>query len=431
MSAEEAEWVSLGVRSRAGRLEQLTKQHRRHVKVRYFLFRLFGARSTLLNDGLYHDKHDEMLSSLPTVPQTHLVHLPTTTTSSHSPVSANRIVNNTKKLKQTNSSRHIRWLSQYCLPTERLYLYACTTTASTDCSLSPTTSTNKHHRHTIMQEYHMGSAPTTSTTTAINNTSSSRSTVGSSGSRGSRGSSGSGGSGGSGGTGSGGSGNGGSGGSDVVVSKALCNLVAGRNVLDVGCFRGGGVKFMCEKLGAKSATGVDLHEGFVKDCPALMGKELRGADGEAVRWECADVVNMPFGGECFDVVVCVSVLGEVSDVCEAAVELCRVLTKGGHLVVVDAFREGEVGVRRFRQTVLAQNGMKEVLVEKLTCGGGGGCENNNNNSQQQQQQQQWIGAQHDELQTKVKSSYFQSRLIQSEIKRCKAKTFYHILATKQ
>jgi SAM-dependent methyltransferase len=100
-------------------------------------------------------------------------------------------------------------------------------------------------------------------------------------------------------------------------------LVAGRRVLDAGCGVGYGTALLA-RAGAADAVGIDVSDEAVA-AAAAANPEL-----EFVQ---ADVHDLPFPDDRFDVVVCFEVIEHVERQDEAIAELARVLTPDGVLAI--------------------------------------------------------------------------------------------------
>jgi SAM-dependent methyltransferase len=101
-----------------------------------------------------------------------------------------------------------------------------------------------------------------------------------------------------------------------------------RDVLEIGCGRGGGAAFLMRYLGPSSLTGVDLSDAAVRFCAAR--HRSTGA-----RFVPGDAERLPFGAMTFDVVVNIE-----SSHCYRSAErfLCevgRILRPGGYLLYAD------------------------------------------------------------------------------------------------
>jgi SAM-dependent methyltransferase len=127
-----------------------------------------------------------------------------------------------------------------------------------------------------------------------------------------------------------------------------------RSVLEVGCGEGELAERMTRELSA-DVVAVDQSERMVELASA------RGVDARV-----ADVQELPFDDESFDVAVAAWMLYHVSDLDRATAELARVLRPGGRLVAVtnasDHLHEMMelAGVDDFRFSFRAENGA-EIL----------------------------------------------------------------------
>jgi len=107
----------------------------------------------------------------------------------------------------------------------------------------------------------------------------------------------------------------------------LCGIGKGDRVLDVGCGVGATPCFLAEHIGCH-VVGVDLSRGML-DWAKRRAARLGLAD--LVRFEAADIRDLPFDDGSFDVVLCESVLVVVPDKPRAASELVRVVRVGGRV----------------------------------------------------------------------------------------------------
>lgn len=106
--------------------------------------------------------------------------------------------------------------------------------------------------------------------------------------------------------------------------------VDGKRVLDAGCGMGYGTAMLASRK-PTSLTGVDLSE------EALVA--ARAALGERAELTAADVRELPFEADSFDVVVCFEVIEHVDRQAEALAELARVLAPDGVLLVSSPNRD--------------------------------------------------------------------------------------------
>ncbi len=103
-----------------------------------------------------------------------------------------------------------------------------------------------------------------------------------------------------------------------ALARALSPLPAGKRLLDAGC--GTGRRLL--GVGASFAAGVDLSFEMLKA-------------GDTACVAAADVRNLPFAAESFDLIWCRLVLGHLQPLQSAYDELSRVCAPGGELLVSD------------------------------------------------------------------------------------------------
>jgi len=104
--------------------------------------------------------------------------------------------------------------------------------------------------------------------------------------------------------------------------------LAGADVLEVGCGRGGGAAYVAEVFGTRAMTGIDFSARAVQWCQGRYGRpglSFRQADAEA----------LPFGDASFDAVLNVESSHCYPDVERFLDETRRVLRPGGVLLMAD------------------------------------------------------------------------------------------------
>jgi len=100
----------------------------------------------------------------------------------------------------------------------------------------------------------------------------------------------------------------------------------GKDLLEVGCGRGGGSGFLARDRPARSVTGVDFASG------ATASWAVRGG---GARFVLGDAERLPFRSSSFDVVVNIESSHCYPDVERFVREVARVLRQGGHFVFAD------------------------------------------------------------------------------------------------
>ena len=102
--------------------------------------------------------------------------------------------------------------------------------------------------------------------------------------------------------------------------------VRGKDVLEVGCGRGGGASFVMRYLGPRTVTGLDLAALAVVFC-------RRRHRVEGLTFTKGDAQNLPIPDESFDVVVNVESSHTYPSFERFLREVARVLRPGGHFLV--------------------------------------------------------------------------------------------------
>jgi SAM-dependent methyltransferase len=132
----------------------------------------------------------------------------------------------------------------------------------------------------------------------------------------------------------------------------------GRDVLEMGCGRGGGCWYISRYCAPRTVTGLDLSQRTIAHCSRrYAGASLSFRQGEAE--------SMPFADEAFDVVINVESSHCYLSMQRAISEVCRVLRASGHFVLADlrpaeeipALREQlcSAGLRLVRQEIITEN----------------------------------------------------------------------------
>jgi SAM-dependent methyltransferase len=110
---------------------------------------------------------------------------------------------------------------------------------------------------------------------------------------------------------------------------SLKEILAGRQVLDIGCGAGGKTLFYAAQ-GAAMVYGVDVVERY-----AAAAHELARAKGlqDRFRFVLADAAALPFGPDSFDVIIMNDAMEHVDKPLAVLQECYRVLRPGGRLYV--------------------------------------------------------------------------------------------------
>jgi len=114
---------------------------------------------------------------------------------------------------------------------------------------------------------------------------------------------------------------------------SLCHIENAQEVLDVGCGIGVGPAYIARKYGCH-VGGVDISEKMI-EWPRKRAKEERVED--KIEFRTADILDLPFEADRFDVVIAESVLVFVEDKPRAIQECVRVAKPGGYVGLNEAF----------------------------------------------------------------------------------------------
>lgn len=114
---------------------------------------------------------------------------------------------------------------------------------------------------------------------------------------------------------------------------SLCHIEAASEVLDVGCGIGVGPAYIAKKHGCH-VMGVDISEQMITWSRQRSSEEHVE---DKVEFAVANVLNLPFAANCFDAVLCESVLAFVADKRRAIQECIRVTRPGGYVGLNETF----------------------------------------------------------------------------------------------
>jgi SAM-dependent methyltransferase len=114
---------------------------------------------------------------------------------------------------------------------------------------------------------------------------------------------------------------------------SLCHIQEAREVLNVGCGIGVGSTYIAKKYNCH-VVGVDISEKMI-EWSRQRAREERVED--KVEFQLANVLELPFEADRFDVVFCESVLAFVEDKRRAIRECVRVTKPGGYVGLNETF----------------------------------------------------------------------------------------------
>ena len=109
---------------------------------------------------------------------------------------------------------------------------------------------------------------------------------------------------------------------------ALCEPVAGKRVLDLGCGEGYCSR-MLRQRGALEVVGLDLSEGMIE-----LARQAERAQPWGIRYDTADAATVDLGDARFDLVVAVFLFNylSVEQMRQTMANVHRMLRPGGHFV---------------------------------------------------------------------------------------------------
>jgi SAM-dependent methyltransferase len=119
--------------------------------------------------------------------------------------------------------------------------------------------------------------------------------------------------------------------SEGTTGYFLPHLKSGMTLLDCGCGPGTVTLGLAEAVAPAQATGIDIEPGMIEQAKAFASE--RGV--ENIEFQVADIRELPFPDNSFDVVLTSAVLEHLGDPERALQELHRVVKQGGLVGVVN------------------------------------------------------------------------------------------------
>jgi ubiquinone/menaquinone biosynthesis C-methylase UbiE len=137
----------------------------------------------------------------------------------------------------------------------------------------------------------------------------------------------------------------------------LCHIQDAQQLLNVGCGIGIGSTYIARKYGCH-IVGVDISEKMI-GWSRLRAREERVED--MVEFRVADVLELPFESDRFDIVFCESVLAFVEDKLRAIQECVRVTRPGGYVGLNETFWIAEASPEYIEWAQASQEVGAEIL----------------------------------------------------------------------
>ncbi len=140
--------------------------------------------------------------------------------------------------------------------------------------------------------------------------------------------------------------------------------VKGKDVLEVGCGRGGGLSYVNRYLSPKTVTGADLNKKAIQFC----NKHYKETNNRFVK---ADAQELPFADNSFDVVLNVESSHRYPQVDEFLNESYRILKPDGILLFADFRQPNDMNllhnqIEKANFEFLRKEDITDNVVESLT-----------------------------------------------------------------
>lgn len=135
--------------------------------------------------------------------------------------------------------------------------------------------------------------------------------------------------------------------------------LSAKDVLEVGCGRGGGAAYIDRRLHPRQMVGIDRTASAIRFARRHFGAQ------ERLRFIEADAHALPFDDESFDAVVNIESAQHYRDIDRFLSEVHRVLRPGGHLLIA-CFEDPDKGV--FPRQALARSKLDVLREEDITAG---------------------------------------------------------------
>ena len=130
----------------------------------------------------------------------------------------------------------------------------------------------------------------------------------------------------------------------------------GKDVLEVGCGRGGGAEFITRYHKPKRMVGLDLSPSGIAFCRQLY-------DLESLSFEVGDAESLPFPEESFDHLINVESSHCYGDVSAFFCQAARVLREGGIFLLADFRRVTDIPALK---AALAASGLTTIQEKDIT-----------------------------------------------------------------
>ena len=118
---------------------------------------------------------------------------------------------------------------------------------------------------------------------------------------------------------------------EKLASRGFC----GGRIIDVGCGFGGMNIVLAHRFVESEIVGIDLSDPLLR----LANQSAQAADlSDRVRFEKADVHQIPYGEDAFDVVINTNMVHLVADAVQMLNEIERILVPDGFLFIADVRR---------------------------------------------------------------------------------------------